>query len=94
MKGKIIMNNNTNNNVQMPESLVIMQAQNSLKQLLQVFPLSIPVWRLIIKDLMHDLNDSYMAQLANDQDEYQRRISESNNSNEATPQKNNKTTKE
>ena len=48
MKGKIIMNNNTNNNVQMPESLVIMQAQNSLKQLLQVFPLSIPVWRLII----------------------------------------------
>ena len=70
MKGKIIMNNNTNNNVQMPESLVIMQAQNSLKQLLQVFPLSIPVWRLIIKDLMHDLNDSYMAQLTNDQDEY------------------------
>ncbi len=94
MKGKIIMNNNTNNNVQMPESLVIMQAQNSLKQLLQVFPLSIPVWRLIIKDLMHDLNDSYMAQLTNDQDEYQRRISELNNSNEATPQKNNKTTKE
>ena len=94
MKGKIIMNNNTNNNVQMPESLVIMQAQNSLKQLLQVFPLSIPVWRLIIKDLMHDLNDSYMVQLTNDQDEYQRRISESNNSNEATPQKNNKTTKE
>ena len=94
MKGKIIMNNNTNNNVQMPESLVIMQAQNSLKQLLQVFPLSIPVWRLIIKDLMYDLNDSYMAQLTNDQDEYQRRISESNNSNEATPQKNNKTTKE
>lgn len=94
MKGKIIMNNNTNNNVQMPESLVIMQAQNSLKQLLQVFPLSIPVWRLIIKDLMHDLNDFYMAQLTNDQDEYQRRISESNNSNEATPQKNNKTTKE
>ena len=94
MKGKIIMNNNTNNNVQMPESLVIMQAQNSLKQLLQVFPLSIPVWRLIIKDLKHDLNDFYMAQLTNDQDEYQRRISESNNSNEATPQKNNKTTKE
>ena len=94
MKGKIIMNNNTNNNVQMPESLVIMQAQNSLKQLLQVFPLSIPVWRLIIKDLMYDINDSYMAQLTNDQDEYQRRISESNNSNEATPQKNNKTTKE
>ena len=88
------MNNNTNNNVQMPESLVIMQAQNSLKQLLQVFPLSIPVWRLIIKDLMHDLNDSSMAQLTNDQDEYQRRISESKNSNEATPQKNNKTTKE
>ena len=43
---------------------------------------------------MHDLNDSYMAQLTNDQDEYQRRISESNNSNEAAPQKNNKTIKE
>ena len=94
MKGKIIMNNNTNNNVQMPESLVIMQAQNSLKQLLQVFPLSVPVWRLIIKDLMHEINASYMAQLANDQDEYQRRMTETNNSNETVPQKDDKTTKE
>lgn len=75
------MNNNTND-VQMPDSLIVAQAQNSLKQLLQAFPLPAYAWRLIVKDLMHEINDAYMAQLSNDQEEYQRRVAEA-----STPEK-------
>lgn len=67
---------NNTNDVQMPDSLIVAQAQNSLKQLLQAFPLPAYAWRLIVKDLMHEINDAYMAQLASDQEEYQRRIAE------------------
>nr|DAH91368.1 MAG TPA: hypothetical protein [Caudoviricetes sp.] len=67
---------NNTNDVQMPDSLIVAQAQNSLKQLLQAFPLPAYAWRLIIKDLMHEINDAYMAQLASDQEEYQRRVAE------------------
>lgn len=73
------MNNNTTN-VQMPDSLLVTQAQNSLKQLLQAFPLPSYMWRLIIKDLLHEVNDAYLAQIANDQNEYQRRLAEANQS--------------
>ena len=58
------------------------QAQNSLKQLLQAFPLPAYAWRLIVKDLMHEINDAYMVQLSNDQEEYQRRVAEA-----STPEK-------
>lgn len=75
------MNNNTND-VQMPDSLIVAQAQNSLKQLLQAFPLPAYAWRLIVKDLMHEINDAYMVQLSNDQEEYQRRVAEA-----STPEK-------
>lgn len=67
---------NNTNDAQMPDSLIVAQAQNSLKQLLQAFPLPAYAWRLIVKDLMHEINDAYMAQLASDQEEYQRRIAE------------------
>ena len=75
------MNNNTND-VQMPDSLIVAQAQNSLKQLLQAFPLPAYAWRLIVKDLIHEINDAYMVQLSNDQEEYQRRVAEA-----STPEK-------
>lgn len=79
--------NNNMNNVQIPDSLIAAQAQNSLKQLLQTFPLPAYAWRLIIKDLMHEINDAYMAQLANDQEEYQRRIAEASASEKKEEEK-------
>ena len=75
--------NNNKNNVQMPDSLIIAQAQDSLKQLIQAFPLPTYAWWFIIKDLMHDINDTYMAQLSNDQNEYQRKVMESAESEKA-----------
>ena len=80
------MNNNTND-VQMPDSLIVAQAQNSLKQLLQAFPLPAYAWRLIVKDLMHEINDAYMVQLSNDQEEYQRRVAEASTPEKAEEEK-------
>lgn len=80
------MNNNTND-VQMPDSLIVAQAQNSLKQLLQAFPLPVYAWRLIVKDLMHEINDAYMAQLSNDQEEYQRRVAEASTTEKTEEEK-------
>lgn len=80
------MNNNTND-VQMPDSLIVAQAQNSLKQLIQAFPLPAYAWRLIVKDLMHEINDAYMAQLSNDQEEYQRRVAETSAPEKAEEEK-------
>ena len=80
------MNNNTND-VQMPDSLIVAQAQNSLKQLLQAFPLPAYAWRLIVKDLMHEINDAYMAQLSNDQEEYQRRVAEASTTEKTEEEK-------
>lgn len=78
---------NNTNDVQMPDSLIVAQAQNSLKQLIQAFPLPAYTWRLIVKDLMHEINDAYMAQLSNDQEEYQRRVAETSAPEKAEEEK-------
>ena len=88
------MNNEFNNNVQMPETLAVMQAQNTLRQILQAYPLPAHIWHFIIKDLLNEVDDSYMAQLANDQDEYQKRMAEVNTTEETAPHEDDETAKE
>ena len=66
---------NTNTPV-MPDSMIVAQAQNALKQVIQTYPLPAYMWQLIVGNLMHEVNNLYSSQLMADQDAYQRQIDE------------------
>lgn len=72
-------------NVKMPDSLLVANAQSSLRQLIQAYQLPTYLWQLIIKDLYHEVNTMYTSQLVNDKDEYERRLKETQ---EDTPNEN------
>lgn len=61
-------------NVKMPDSLLVANAQSSLRQLIQAYQFPTYLWQLIIKDLYHEVNTMYTSQLVNDKDEYERRL--------------------
>ena len=63
-------------NVKMPDSLLVANAQSSLRQLIQAYQFPTYLWQLIIKDLYHEVNTMYTSQLVNDKDEYERRLKE------------------
>ena len=72
-------------NVKMPDSLLVANAQSSLRQLIQAYQFPTYLWQLIIKDLYHEVNTMYISQLVNDKDEYERRLKETQ---EDTPNEN------
>ena len=72
-------------NVKMPDSLLVANAQSSLRQLIQAYQFPTYLWQLIIKDLSHEVNTMYTSQLVNDKDEYERRLKETQ---EDTPNEN------
>ena len=72
-------------NVKMPDSLLVANAQSSLRQLIQAYQFPTYLWQLIIKDLYHEENTMYTSQLVNDKDEYERRLKETQ---EDTPNEN------
>lgn len=72
-------------NVKMPDSLLVANAQSSLRQLIQAYQFPTYLWQLIIKDLYHEVNTMYTSQLVNDKDEYERRLKETQ---EDTPNEN------
>ena len=72
-------------NVKMPDSLLVANAQSSLRQLIQAYQFPTYLWQLIIKDLYHEVNTIYTSQLVNDKDEYERRLKETQ---EDTPNEN------
>ena len=66
---------NTNTPV-MPDSMIVAQARNALKQVIQTYPLPAYMWQLIVENLMHEVNNLYSSQLMADQDAYQRQVTE------------------
>ena len=72
-------------NVKMPDSLLVANAQSSIRQLIQAYQFPTYLWQLIIKDLYHEVNTMYTSQLVNDKDEYERRLKETQ---EDTPNEN------
>lgn len=69
-------------NVKMPDSLLVANAQSSLRQLIQAYQFPPYLWQLIIKDLYHEVNTMYTSQLVNEKDEYERRVRESQSQEE------------
>lgn len=72
-----------NQNVKMPDSLIVANVQSSLRQLMQSYQLPPYLWQLIIKDLYHDVNTMYTSQLMSEKEEYNRRLKETQEQNES-----------
>lgn len=72
-----------NQNIKMPDSLIVANVQTSLRQLLQSYQLPLYLWQLIIKDLYHDVNTMYTSQLMSEKEEYNRRLKESQEQSES-----------
>ena len=64
------MENEKEEKVSIPDTLVILTIQSELNRLVSTYPLSVGTWKLLLDNFMHDFNTMYHSQVAKDKDMY------------------------